>query len=117
MFALHQTFLLYTKHTYRDQINSNPYSYASHLASSNYLSNSFPPPRFSAIRPSHSALASKSLRLPGKEVYFKGPVVYPHPGAAEPLSGPMFTQSQVPNKTWFIVHPDWRLEPRPGEDM
>ena len=110
----------HTPHIRRDQINSNPYTYASHLANSNYLSNSFPPPRYSAIRPSQSALASKSLLLPpppGKEGCFRGAtVVYPHPGAAEPLSGPMFTQSQVPNKTWFIVHPDWRLEPRPGED-
>ena len=103
--------------TCRDQINTNPHTYASHLANSNYLSNSFPPPRFSAIRPPQSALASKSLLLPGKEGYFMQGAAFPHPGAAEPLSGPMFTKSQVPNKTWFIVHPDWRLEPRPGEDM
>jgi hypothetical protein len=104
--------------THRDQINSNPYTYASHLANSNYLSNSFPPPsRFSAIRPPQSALATKTLLLPGKEGGFKGTtMVFPHPGAAEPLPGPVFTQSQVPNKTWFIVHPDWRLEPRPGEE-
>lgn len=96
----------------REKINVNPNTYASHLANSTYLSTSFPPPNFSAIKPSKSARAMKSFHLKnnGRSLGAQG-------GGVEPLPGAMFTKSQVPNKTWFIVHPDWRLEPGPGEDM
>ena len=96
----------------RDQINVNPSMYAHHLANSSYLSSSFPPPNFSSVSPPQSAQALKSLLLKNNGRSFAG-----QGGGVEPLSGSMFTKSQVPNKTWFIVHPDWRQEPGPGRDM
>ena len=103
----------HTPHTYRDQINTNPSTYASYLANSHYLSSSFPPPNFSAIKqPQSDAAPFKSLLLKssGRGGLAGG-------GGVEPMSGPMFTKCQVPNKMWFVVHPDWRMEPRPGEDI